>query len=51
MEDFINRIGKLVGADSSYSTLAKKKYLKEMNIVYYDDSVYNYFKSNYPELF
>lgn len=51
MEDFINRIGKLVGADSSYTTLAKKKYLKEMGIVYYDDSVYNYFKTNYPELF
>lgn len=51
MEDFINRIGKLVGADSSYTTLAKKKYLKEMNIVYYDDTVYNYFKTNYPELF
>ena len=51
MEDIINEVGKIVAEGESYPTLAAKKYLKAMGISYHDDSVYEYFKSNYPELF
>ena len=51
MQNIINEVGLVVGKGDNYSTLATKKYLKEMNIVYHDDSVYNYFQTNYPELF
>lgn len=51
MENIINEVNKLVAQDSSYSSLATKKYLEAMSIAYHDDSVYNYFLSTYPELF
>ncbi len=51
MEDIINSVNELVAAGESYSSLAAKKFLEDMNIVYHDDSVYNYFTTNYPELF
>ena len=51
VEDIINAIAKIVSDAESYGTLATKKYLKEMAIEYHDESVYNYFKTNYPELF
>lgn len=51
MEDIINNVSEIVSKDESYSTLATKKYLKEMVISYHDQSVYDYFYSNYPELF
>lgn len=51
MEGIINNVGELVGAGESYSSLAAKKYLEALSITYHDDSVYNYFLSNYPELF
>lgn len=51
MQEIINEVAKIVGKGESYSTLATKKYLKAMSIEYHDDSVYDYFKSNYPELF
>ena len=51
MEKIINAVNELVAAGESYSTLATKKYLSELAIEYHDDSVYNYFKTNYPELF
>ena len=51
MEEFINEIGLIVASGDNYSTLATKKYLKEIGIQYHDQSVYDYFKNNYPELF
>ena len=51
MEDIINEVTKIVGKSESYSTLATKHYLEKMGILYHDQSVYDYFKSNYPELF
>ncbi len=51
MQDVINEVSKIVGQGESYSTLATKKYLKAMDIKYHDQSVYDYFKENYPELF
>ena len=51
MQDIINEVTKVVGKGETYTTLATKKYLKALNIQYHDQSVYDYFKSNYPELF
>ena len=51
MQEIINEVAKIIGKGESYSTLATKKYLKAMDISYHDESVYDYFKENYPELF
>jgi len=51
MQEIINEVAKIVGKGESYTTLATKKYLKAMDIEYHDESVYDYFKTNYPELF
>ncbi len=51
MEEMINEITKIVGVSESYGTLATKYYLEKMEIKYHDQAVYDYFKSNYPELF
>ena len=51
MQEIINEVAKIVGKGESYTTLATKKYLKAMDIEYHDETVYDYFKTNYPELF
>lgn len=51
MESIINSVNELVAAGESYSSLATKKYLEALEIQYHDQSVYDYFKTNYPELF
>lgn len=51
MQRIVDEVCKIVGKSESYSTLATKKCLKEMAIEYHDESVYDYFKTNYPELF
>ena len=40
-----------VATISSYGGLAKDHWLKEMSIAYHDDKIYDYFKSNFPDLF
>ncbi len=40
-----------VAETGSYSSLSKEYWLKKMDIKYHDQSVYDYFKSNYPDLF
>ena len=51
MENIINSVNELVAAGESYSSLATKKYLEALDIQYHDQSVYDYFKTNYPDLF
>ena len=51
MQRIVDEVCKVVGKSESYSTLATKKCLRAMAIEYHDQSVYDYFKSNYPELF
>ena len=51
MQEIIAEVCKIVGKGESYTTLATKRCLKAMDIEYHDDSVYEYFKTNYPELF
>ena len=51
MQEIVAEVAKIVGKSESYTTLATKKCLRAMDIIYHDDSVYEYFKTNYPELF
>ena len=51
LETYINEIVQIVGNNDTYKNLSKKHWLKEMNIKYHDTKVYEYFKSNFPELF
>ncbi len=51
IENYINEIVQIVGDNDTYKTLSKKHWLEEMNLKYHDQVVYDYFKSNFPELF
>ena len=51
LETYINEIVQLVADNDTYKTLSKKHWIEEMNIKYHDQKVYDYFKSNFPELF
>lgn len=47
----ISEVTTKVAETGSYSSLSKEYWLKKMDIKYHDQSVYEYFKSNYPDLF
>lgn len=51
MSDYINEVAEILVQDDSYQTLSKKHWLSEMELEYHDTVVYEYFKSNFPELF
>ena len=51
IETYINEIVQIVGDNDTYKTLSKKHWLEEMNIKYHDQVVYDYFKTNFPDLF
>ena len=51
MEKFVNEICEIVANNESYQNLSTKHWLEEADILYHDKVVYDYFKSNYPELF
>ena len=51
MDQVIDEIAKIVGETGSYSTLSKNHWLEKMDLNYFDQEVYDYFKSNYPDLF
>ena len=51
LETYIDEIVQLVADNDTYKTLSKKHWLEEMNLKYHDQVVYDYFKSNFPELF
>ena len=50
-ETIAREVCEQVAKISSYSGLAKDHWLKEMSLEYHDDKIYDYFKSNYPDLF
>ena len=50
-EEIINEVAKVIAADDSYKTLSTKHWLEKCALKYHDTVVYDYFKSNYPELF
>ena len=51
LEKVISEITHKVAETGSYASLSKEYWLEKMNITYHDQSVYDYFKSNYPDLF
>ena len=51
LETYVNEIVQIVSSNDTYKNLSKKHWLEEMNIKYHDTEVYNYFKSNFPDLF
>ena len=51
LETYIDEIVQIVANNDTYKNLAKKHWLEEMNLKYHDSKVYDYFKSNFPELF
>ena len=51
LETYINEIVQIVADNDTYKTLSKKHWLEEMDLKFHDTKVYDYFKSNFPELF
>ena len=51
LNEVIDEISKKVAETGSYASLAKEHWLKQMDITYHDQKVYDYFKDNYPDLF
>ena len=51
LETYINEIVQIVADNDTYKTLSKKHWLEEMDLKFHDSKVYDYFKSNFPELF
>ena len=51
LETYVNEIVQIVGNNDTYKNLSKKHWLEEMKLEYHDTVVYEYFKSNFPELF
>ncbi len=50
-ETFVMEICEVVAEKDTYETLSTKHWLDKAGILYHDQVVYNYFKTNYPELF
>lgn len=50
-EKLARQIGYEVASSSTYKTAAFAHYLEACDIVYHDQKVYDYFVSNYPEVF
>ena len=51
MDEVIDEIAKVVGASGSYATLSRNHWLEKMDLKYHDQVIYDYFKTNYPDLF
>ena len=51
MDEVVDEIAKVVGATGSYSTLSRNHWLEKMDLKYHDQAIYDYFKTNYPDLF
>ena len=51
MDRIIDEVAKIVGSTGSYSTLSRNHWLEKMELKYHDQAIYDYFKTNYPDLF
>ena len=51
LENYINEIVQIVADNDTYKTLSKKHWVEKMDLKYHDQVIYDYFKSNFPELF
>lgn len=50
-EDILLNVARVVGNNDKYQTLSTKHWLEQAAIKYHDTTIYEYFKTNYPELF
>jgi hypothetical protein len=50
-EEISRTIGYTIASGSTYKTAAFTHYLEDCEIIYHDQSIYDYFKSNYSDLF
>ena len=50
-EQIINEVARVVGSNDKYKTLSTKHWLEQASLKYHDTKVYDYFKTNYPDLF
>ena len=50
-EDIINEVAKVIANNDTYVSSSTKHWLEEAALKYHDTKVYDYFKSNYPDLF
>lgn len=51
METIAHDVAKEIAKNDSYVTLSTQYWLKAASIAYHDDTIYEYFETNYPELF
>ena len=51
MDEIVKEVTKQVSNSDTYKKNAEQYYLMISNILFYDQSVYDYFKSQFPELF
>ena len=47
----VNKVTAMLADNDSYTKAAKQEAVEEANLVYHDQNVYDYFKSNFPDLF
>lgn len=51
MENISHEVAYVIAQNDSYKTLSTQYWLEAAEIVYHDDTIYDYFLENYPELF
>lgn len=51
MEEIVAAVVKIVGKNDSYKTLSKEHWIEVADIVFHDETVRDYFVTNFPELF
>ena len=51
LENYVNEIVQIVADNDTYKTLSKKHWVEKMELKYHDQVIYDYFKSNFPDLF
>lgn len=50
-EEISRKIGYTIGSGTTYKTTAFTHYIEDLEIIYNDQSIYDYFKTTYPDLF
>lgn len=50
-EEISHDVAKVIAENDSYKTLSTQYWLKAASMAYHDDVIYNYFTTNYPDLF
>ncbi|MFA7222629.1 MAG: hypothetical protein WC148_03770, partial [Bacilli bacterium] len=50
-EEISRKIGYTIGSGTTYKTTAFTHYIEDLEIIYNDQSIYDYFKITYPDLF